>query len=147
MERLSLNKKDEQLDEYIKEGKLKPALKLIETKEKKGDKSTSLAVKKIITLFSFQDEGHKQLAAKEISKLVLRNSQITDHQALKTLDTYLSGNKERDEFCNNLWVVAGGSSKDETFLWTWFQVKFDQERWEAAQKVFIHRSLIIPHHD
>ena len=43
MERLSL-KKEEQLDEYLREGKLKPALKLVESKQKKGDKSDSLLV-------------------------------------------------------------------------------------------------------
>ena len=43
MERLSLTK-EEQLDEYIREGKLKPALKLVESKQKKGDKSDALLV-------------------------------------------------------------------------------------------------------
>ncbi len=43
MERLSL-KQGEQLEEFIREGKLKPALKLVETKQKKGDKSDSLLV-------------------------------------------------------------------------------------------------------
>ena len=146
MERLSL-KKNDQIDDYFQEGKLKPALKLVESRQKKGDKSDSLMIRKIIILFSFSDEGHKQQGGREIHTLVSRLTQITDHQALKSLDMFFYGNKERDEFSNHLWTVAGGSSKDEAFLSTWFQLKFDQERWEAAQKVFLQRSLIIPHHD
>ena len=44
MERLN-QKKEEQLDEWIREGKIKPALKLVESRQKKGDKSDSLLVK------------------------------------------------------------------------------------------------------
>ena len=43
MERIN-QKKVEQLDDYIREGKLKPALKLVESRQKKGDKSDSLLV-------------------------------------------------------------------------------------------------------
>lgn len=45
MERINL-KKEEQLDEYIKEKKWKLAFKLVESRQKKGDRSDSLLVNK-----------------------------------------------------------------------------------------------------
>ena len=72
---------------------------------------------------------------KELEALTQRKPHITDHQALKRLDLFLAERKDRDEYANNLWAAAGAGSQDEEFLSTWFQLKFDQERWEAAQKV------------
>ena len=92
-------------------------------------------MRKIIVLISFPEESRRAQGVKELEALTQRKPHITDHQALKRLDLYLAGRKDRDEYANNMWAAAGAASQNEEFLSTWFQLKFDQERWEAAQKV------------
>ena len=92
-------------------------------------------MRKIIILISFQEKSRKEQGVKELEAFTQRKPHITDHQALKRLDLFLAGRKDRDEYANSMWAAAGAASQDEEFLSTWFQLKFDQERWEAAQKV------------
>lgn len=92
-------------------------------------------MRKIIILLSHSDETRLQQGIKELEAFGQRKVHATDPKALKRLDLFLAGRKDRDAFANNMWIAAGITSQDEEFLSTWFQLKLDQERWEAAQKV------------
>ena len=92
-------------------------------------------MRKIIVLLSFQEKSRREQAVKELEALAQRKSPVIDHYALKRLDVFLSERGLYDEYANSLWAAAGVAALDEDFLSTWFQLKFDQERWEAAQKV------------
>ena len=74
---------------------------------------------------------------KELVALQQKKPPLTDYLALKRLDVFLANRKDRDDSSNKMWTVGATATQDEEFFVTWFHLKFDQQRWEAAQKVCV----------
>ena len=76
------------------------------------------------------------LGSKELNDLAERKPPITDLQALKTLDIFLSKYPQHNPLILQIWERAASTQgQDEEFLSILFQIHFEEERYAAAQKV------------
>lgn len=146
-------KKKDPLAILIAERKWKAALKQIENRQKKGDKSDDLIVRlkvfawsygfaysfqvqKIIVLLEHSDETRQKAGRQQLDELCTRQPPLTDADALSALDIYLSKRSEISAIILKLWERAATvCGQKEEFLNTWFMIHFLQRRWPAAQKV------------